>query len=406
MTLTYCVICGGLPVMLDIAQLRAETPGCASVTHFNHSSCSLPSAAMTRTVTEHLERESRDGPSEAGVAVQPAVQETRVAAADLLNCSVEEIALMGSGSHGWGMAFAALPPLKPGDRILTGRHEWGGNLNLLHLAAAKAGASIEIIPCEEDGSVSVAALSRMIDDRVRLIALTWLPANSGLINPAAEIGRIARAAGIPYFIDAGQALGQIPADVQALGCDMLKGAGRKYLRGPRGTALLYIRKGFLDRLQPPYVDVVSAAWNGGKPQLRPDARRFETSENGFAQQLGLGVAIRQALALGVPAIRSRIAALRAQMAEALATIPGVTLHEAGDPAEQSSILAFTTASRTPAELQALLAKNRINLAAIAAIYTPLDMQARGLEAINRASVSYFTTEAEIEKLADAIRQAL
>ncbi|MEK9967849.1 MAG: aminotransferase class V-fold PLP-dependent enzyme [Ferrovibrio sp.] len=392
--------------MLDIDRLRAETPGCAIVTHFNHSSCSLPSAAMTRCVIDHLERESRDGPSEAGAAVQPAVQDTRIAAAALLNCSAEEIALMGSGSHGWGMAFAALPPLQPGDRILTGRHEWGGNLNLLHLAAAKAGASVEIIPCTENGAVSPEALSAMIDSRVRLIALTWVPANSGLINPAAEIGKIARAAGIPYFIDAGQALGQVLADVQALGCDVLKGAGRKYLRGPRGTALLYIRRDFLDQLQPAYVDVASASWNDGRPQLRGDARRFETAENGFAQLLGFGVAIRQALALGVPAIRSRIAGLRAMMAETLGGIAGVTLHELGDRAEQSSILAFTTASRAPADLQALLARDRINIAAIAAAYTPLDMQARGLAAINRASVSYFTTEAEIDRLAAAIRKAL
>lgn len=391
--------------MLDIETIRAETPGCAVVTHFNHSSCSLPPAIMTRRITDHLQREALHGPSEVGVAVTAEVQDARVAAAELFNCTPEEIALMGGGSQAWGMVFAALPAMQPGDRILVCRQEWGGNLSTLYDACARSGARVEVIPCEDDGTVSVEGLSTLIDDRVKLIALTWLPANSGLINPAAEIGRIARAANIPYFIDAGQAIGQIPIDVQAIGCDMLKGAGRKYIRGPRGTALLYVRRDFISRLQPAYLDVLSAGWNGATPDIRSDARRFESAENAFGLQLGLGTAIRYALSLGIPAIRAQIRLLADHLRAELAGIPGVILQEAGS-GERSSIVAFTTASRSPAELQALLAKERINVAAIGAAYTPLDMQARGLAAINRASVSYFTTAQEIERLGAAIRKAL
>ncbi|PVE23816.1 aminotransferase [Microvirga sp. KLBC 81] len=385
---------------IDVARIRSETPGCSVVAHFNHSSCSLPPLQVTQTITEHLQREALYGPSEMGVAVADDVQATRQAAAQLLNASVEEIALTGSGSQGWGLAFASLPPLREGDRILIGRHEWGGNLSTMHRAAQKAGATVEVVPCRDDGCVSPEALASMLDDRVRLIALTWLPATNGLINPAAEIGRIARSAGVPYFIDAGQALAQVPVDVEAIGCDVLKGAGRKFLRGPRGTALLYVRRAFLKKLETPYLDVLSGPWKNGAPEPRDDARLFETGENSFALQLGLGTAIRYTLAIGVDVIRARINQLARDLRQRLSDIPAVTIHDGGQ--ERSGIVAFTVRGLTPQEVRVSLAAEKINVAAIAAAYTPLDMAARGLTEIVRASVSYFTTEEEIERLVKAI----
>jgi selenocysteine lyase/cysteine desulfurase len=385
---------------IDVERIRGETPGCSIVTHFNHSSCSLPPLQVTQAVTEHLQREALYGPSEMGLAVAADVQATRAAAAQLLNAAAEEIALTGSGSQGWGMAFASLPPLRPGDRILVGRHEWGGNLATMHRAAQRAGAHLEVIPCRDDGCVSPAALAAMIDQRVRLIALTWLPATNGLINPAAEIGRIARSAGIPYFVDAGQALGQLPVDVKAIACDVLKGAGRKFLRGPRGTALLYVRRSFLDRMEPPYLDVLSGPWREDAPVVRDDARRFETSENAFALQLGLGAAIRYTLDVGVDTIRERIDLLARLLRGRLADIPGVRVNDAGQ--ERSGIVTFMVDGVPPQEVRRSLAAERINVAATAAAYTPLDMAARGLNEIIRASVTYFTTEAEIDHLADAV----
>lgn len=386
---------------IDVDLIRAETPGCSMVSHFNHSSCSLPPIQVTQTITEHLQREALYGPSEMGVAVTEEVQATRHAAAQLLNASADEIALTGSGSHGWGHAFSSLPPLRPGDRILVGRHEWGGNLSTMQRAAQRAGASVEVIPCRDDGCVSPEALEGMIDDRVRLIALTWLPATNGLVNPAADIGRIARRAGIPYFVDAGQALGQIPVDVDVIGCDVLKGAGRKYLRGPRGTALLYVRRSFLSQLNPPYVDVLSAPWANASPVPRDDARRFETAENSFALQLGLGAAIRYALNIGVDAIKDRIDRLAQDLRAQLSDIPDVHVHDGGG--ERSSIVAFTMKGLEPQDIRrSLLATDKINIAAIAAAYTPLDMAARGLNEVVRASVSYFTTQGEIDQLVKAV----
>ncbi len=386
--------------MLDIDALRAATPGCAVTTHFNNASCTLPSWETIETIKAHLDREALQGPSETGVAVAAEIQQTRADAATLLGADQKEIALTGSGSQGWGLAFAAMPSLRKGDRVLVGMHEWGGNLSTLYRAAERNGASIEVVPNDEEGKFSVEALAGMLDKRVRLVALTWCPATNGVVNDAAAVGKITRGAGIPFFVDAGQAIGQLPVDVEAIGCDVLKGAGRKALRGPRGTALLYIRKSFLDRLEPPYLDVLSAPFGSSGVVPRDDARRFETSENPFALQLGLGVAIRATLNIGLPAIRERIDRQASILREALSRLRGVRMHDTGSV--RSSIVSFTIDGHTPMSVRDQLALEAITVGAIAEAYTPLDMRARRLPAIVRASVSYLTTDTEIERLTAAI----
>ena len=241
----------------QVAAGRAATPGWGEQLLLNAAGASPLSAASLAALQAHLALESRLGPMDAADAAAPQLRQLYDDAARLLNAGSDEVAVMASGSTAFGAvwsAFARAAPMRPGDRILVGRQEWGGNL----ASYLRSGASVEVLPCQPDGSVDVQASAALIDERLRLISLTWLPANGGLINDAAGLGRVAHAAGVPYFIDAGQALGQVPVDVQALGCDMLKGAGRKHLRGPRGTALLYVRRGFLQRLEPPWVDVHSA----------------------------------------------------------------------------------------------------------------------------------------------------
>ncbi|MBA8879898.1 aminotransferase class V-fold PLP-dependent enzyme [Phyllobacterium myrsinacearum] len=385
---------------LDIEQLRSETPGCAISTHFNHSGSSLPSNTVLAVVTEHLQRESLYGPMEAAANAASQIDEARADAAGLICATPAEIAFSSSGSAAWGLAFAALPPLVAGDRILVGRQEWGGNLSTMQAAAKRAGARVETIPVNEDGSVDANALAAMIDDRVRLVALTWLPANGGLINDAAAIGKVTKAAGIPYFIDAAQALGQLPVDVSAIGCDMLKGSGRKFLRGPRGAAILYLRKAFLENLEPAYLDVLSSTWGEDGPNVRSDAQRFETSEKPIALLLGLGAALKHARSLGVEAIRHRIRELSGQLRDQLGAIPGVTIHDLGT--EKSGLVSFTVAGMAPQTIRSKLAEKRITIAANGIPYTPLDMMARGLNEVARASVSYLNTTDEIDRLCDNV----
>lgn len=385
-----------------IETLRAQTPGTQTTVHFNHAGASLPSAATLQAIQAHLQREATQGPMEAGVASRELTEKARALAARLLNADPAEVALTGGNSPGWGAAFAALEPWLPGDRILVGRHEWGGNLAVMRLKAQRAGATLETIPSDDSGCVDAQALEAMLDERVRLIALTWLPANGGLINPAAAVGNVARRHGIPYFVDAAQAVGQLPVDVAQIGCDVLSGAGRKALRGPRGTGLLYVRRGFLDQLTPAFVDTHSAPLGAdGEPVLRPDAARLESAEASLALRCGLANALQEALDIGLPAIRARIDATAESLRAELAAIPGITVLDQGR--ERSGLVSFNVAGQDAVSVQRAMAAQGITIGSNGVPYTPLDMQARGLTQIARASVSYLTNDAEIDRLLQGLR---
>ncbi|HYG45030.1 MAG TPA: aminotransferase class V-fold PLP-dependent enzyme [Bordetella sp.] len=386
----------------DVERLRQATPGVEQIVHFNHAAASLPSAATVQAVIGHLQREAAMGPMEAARA-QDTLDATRQLAARLIGAQPGEIAFASGCSDAWGRAFAALGPWAPGDRILVGRHEWGGNLATMQQVAGRAGARIEAIPCGADGRVSPDALQAMLDDRVKLISLTWLPANGGLVNPAAEIGAIARRHGIAYIVDAAQALGQLPIDVATLGCDVLVAPVRKHLRGPRGLSLLYVRDGFADRLVPAFVDTSSAPIGiDGESALRRGAQRLETSEQPVALLCGLANALQEALDLGIEAIRARLDANAGTLRERLACIPGVTLHDLGQPC--SALVSFNVNGMAAADVRQALAQQGINITANGVPYTPLDMRARGLDSVARASVSYLTSAAELDRLIAAVTQ--
>ncbi|QYJ21831.1 aminotransferase class V-fold PLP-dependent enzyme [Achromobacter sp. ES-001] len=385
-----------------IQTLRAQTPGAQTSVHFNHAGSSLPSSGTLEAIHAHLQREAMLGPMEAGVASRALTENARTLAAQLLNAQPDEIALTTGNSAGWGAAFAALAPWRPGDRILVGRHEWGGNLAAMRLHAERAGAVLETIASDDSGCVDPDALADMVDDRVRLIALTWMPANGGLINPAAAIGRVARRHGIPYFVDAAQAVGQLPIDVAEVGCDVLSGVGRKALRGPRGTGLLYVRRSFLDQLTPAFVDTYSAPLDAdGRPVLRADAGRLESAENSLALRCGLANALQEALALGLGSIRATLDATAQRVRTELAAIPGLTVLDQGR--EKSSLISFNLQGRNAADVQRALAAVGVTIGSNGVPYTPLDMQARGLTHIARVSVSPLTSDNEIDRLLDALR---
>lgn len=385
-----------------VEALRAQTPGAHSTTHFNHAGASLPSSGTLEAIHAHLMREATTGPMEAGVAARTQTESVRALAAQLFNAQPGEIAMTTGNSQGWGTAFAALGAWLPGDRILVGRHEWGGNLAAMRLTAERAGASIEVIPSDGSGTVDPAALEAMLDDRVRLIALTWLPANGGLINPAAAIGQVARRHAIPYFLDAAQAVGQLPVDVTQLGCDILTAPVRKALRGPRGTGLLYVRQGFAEQLTPAFADTFSAPLDeNNEPVLRVGATRLELSEGAMALRCGVANALQEALDIGIENIRARIDSVAQTLRAQLADIPGLTVLDQGR--ELSGLISFNLAGYESLEVQRTLAAQGISIGSNGVPYTPLDMNARGLNQIARVSVSYLTTEAEITRLLDALR---
>lgn len=370
-----------------------------NLAYFNHAGASLMSQSVIDTVVAHLQLESRIGGYAAAMQQQSAMDQVYARAAQLLNCDTDEIALTDSHSRGWRDVLSCLQFSK-GDRILVSHSEWGGNYAALTHMAQRSGASLEIMPATTTGEVCLKSLAHMLDDRVRLVSLTWLPANGGLIQPAAQVGALTRAAGIPFFLDAAQAVGQLPVDVRALACDVLTTPGRKWLRGPRGTGLLYVRRAFLSALIPPVVDHFTAPFAQGCYTLRDDARRFETSEAGIAARLGLGQALEEALTQGIDHIQLNIVAKSQLIREALAQLPHVQLRDTG--VHQSGLVSFTFDHLSPKTALTRLHELGVEVASNGVAFTPLDMQARGLTDILRASVHTINTEGDIARLIHAV----
>ena len=256
---------------------------------------------------------------------------------------------------------------------------------------------IDVVPSDASGELDIHALDRMIDERVKLIAITWVPTNGGLVNPAAAVGRIARARGVPYLLDACQAVGQMQVDVDAIGCDMLSATGRKFLRGPRGTGFLYVRRTQLQQLEPPMIDHFAAPWvSRDEYRLRDDARRFETWENNYAARLGLGAAVDYALAIGLGPIEQRCRMLAERLRSGLASVRGITIRDLGR--SPGAIVSFTMEGQEADTVVSSAASVGITIGASDPSSTRIDAELRALPPLVRASPHYYNTEAEIDRL--------
>ena len=379
----------------DLDRARRETPGCANVLHFNNAGAGLMPCPVLEATIAHLHLEAQIGGYEAAARARERVEHAYDAAAALLGCARDEVAIVENATRAWDMAFYSVP-LTRGDRILTAAAEYASNYIAFLQVARKTGATIEAIPDDEHGQLSIDALRKAIDERVKLIAITHVPTNGGLVNPAAAVGKVAREAGVLYLLDACQSVGQMPIDVDAIGCDLLSTTGRKYLRGPRGTGFLYVRRSVLDRLEPSFLDVHAAQWVArDRFEIRPDARRFENWETYYAGKIGLGVTIDYALQWGLEAIRARVSGLAEALRVRLNGLPGVTVRDKG--AERCGIVTFTVDGKQPEEIRNRLAERKINVTVSSFRSTRLDMEARGLAGLVRASVHYYNSEEEVER---------
>lgn len=378
--------------MIDVTRARSDTPGCEDRIHLNNAGAALMSRRVLDAQIEYLRLESRLGGYEAARATEPVFEETHGLVAALIGASRDEIALVENATAGWGLAFGSIP-FERGDTILTTEAEYASNFISYLKVARDRGVRVRVVPSDGRGQIDLEALARAIDGTTRLVSITHVPTNGGLVNPAEEVGAIARQHGIPFLLDACQSVGQLDIDVERLGCDFLTATGRKFLRGPRGTGFLYVRRSALEAFEPPMIDLHGATWvDAGRYELRPDARRYENWEFNHAAVHGLRQAVAEALALGTAEIERVVVAL----GEFLRTELRAAGLETFDLGERRGAIVTTRVPGVPAiEVRDRLHARGINVSVTGPASTRIDAERRGLENLVRLSPHYYNTDAEL-----------
>jgi cysteine desulfurase / selenocysteine lyase len=351
----------------------------------------LPSAPVLDAVIGYLHDEAEIGGGPAIVRHAERMAAGYVAAARLIGAAEDEVAFVDTGNRAL-QSLLLSANLLPGDHVLVDRTCWGGTLDMI---ASLAGVIVDVMPVDYNGVADPSAVRAQAHPRTKCILLTWCPAHRGLINPAVAFGEIAAELGAWYFIDACQMLGQTPVDVQHLRCDGLAASGRKWLRGPRGTALLYASRRLLDASAPFMADQFG--------RRREDARRYEQGEAYFAGRLGLGVAIGGALAIGMPTIVERLATSSSALRDALRGFPAIKVH---DVSNSSSIIGFSVEGRDALWMAAELGQRGITVGTIARTYAPLDMAYLEQEAVIRAAPGVYTSPIDLDRVSEAVSEIL
>ena len=387
---------------MDVDGLRADTPGCGGgMAHLNNAGAGLMPRPVLEELTGHLTREATVGGYEAAALVAPKLEAFYDSAARLIGGKPSEIAYLENATRAWDAVFYAFD-WQQGDRVVTGSSEYNSNMIAFRHAQDRYGIELVLAPDAEDGTVDAAGLEALLDDRVRLICISHMPTNDGLINPVADIGAIAHRHGIPFLLDACQSVGHMPVDVAQIQCTMLSATGRKYLRGPRGTGFLWVREDWISRLNPPFLDNRAAKWTGvDQYEVAQTARRFENWESYIAGRLGLGVAIDYAYTIGMSAIWARLQSLSSRLREGLSDCSGITIHDRGT--EQSGIVTFTKAGLTATDVSThLRLQHRINTSVSEVQLTRDGLIASGVPNMVRASPHAYNTEAEVDALIAAV----
>ncbi|MCX5045525.1 aminotransferase class V-fold PLP-dependent enzyme [Aldersonia sp. NBC_00410] len=386
--------------MLDRGRIRAATPGCLNQAFFDSAGSSLPPDPVVATVTSHIRREAQVGGYRAANERLDDLAGVKDAIGALIGADADCIALSDSATRSWSDFFAAVP-LTAGDRVLISEAEYASNAIAVLQRARAVGALVDVVPSDDAGQIDLDALAAMLDERVRLVSLVHVPTNGGLVNPVAQVCDLAHAAGALVLLDACQSVGQLPIDVAELGVDALSVTGRKWLRGPRGTGFLYVRRGLLDALEPAVLDLHSAEWTGlDSYRMQTDARRFEFWECDVAGRLGLGTAVRYLLELGPAAVYDAIAERAERVRAALRAIDGVEVRDLGR--RRGGIVSFTVDGLDPVRVRDRLAAHAVTVTVSHRSSTLIDMSRRNLDSVVRASPHCFVSDDDIERLGSAV----
>jgi selenocysteine lyase/cysteine desulfurase len=386
-----------------LSDWRADTPGVAHRNHLNNAGAALMPQPIIDAIQDHVRLESEIGGYEAADARAAAIADGYAALAQIVGAKRENIAVVGSATAGFIQALSSFD-FAPGDVLVTTRCDYTSN-QIQYLALAKR-LGVDIVHADDlpEGGVDPASVREIVARRKpRLVAVSWIPTNSGLVQDVEAVGEVCEAAGVPYIVDACQAVGQIPVDVDRLRCDYLSATARKFMRGPRGIGFMYASDRALARGDHPlFVDMRGARWvRESAYEVSATARRYEDWEFPYALVLGQAAAARYALAVGIDAAQSRSWALAGTLRDALGEIPGVRVLDQGST--RCAIVTMTAAGHHADTIVRALKERRINTVSSLREFGIYDFVAKGVETAVRLSPHYYNTEAEVEAAVAVIR---
>ncbi len=389
---------------MDIAALRADTPGCEHRIHLNNAGASLMPRPVIAAIRDHLDLEATIGGYEAAADAAGAIGEAYDDIAKLLGTSPDRVAFTEHATASFVAALSAIP-FERGDVLVTTRNDYVSNQIQYLSLAHRFGVEIVRAPDAPEGGVDLMAMEELIHRRrPKLVAVTHIPTSSGLVQDVAAVGVMCRARDVLYLVDGCQSVGQMPVNVEEIGCDFFTATARKYLRGPRGAGFLYVSDRVLDRgLEPLFPDMRGADWIADDLyQPAPDARRFETWEFAWALVLGTGAAARYTNDLDLEQIRKRSRSLATQLRRRLAEIPLVRVLDRGG--ELGATVTATVTGHEPSDLVTALRLRGINTSSQSRIDAILDYDEKGVDGALRMSPHYFNDESDLDALIEALTE--
>lgn len=388
---------------LNVETLRAATPGCLDVAFLNNAGAALPTTQTLDATIAHLRREAVIGGYKAGDEAAEKIQGARATAARLIGAQAHEIALTASDTTGfakvfWGMVNGGV--LLKGARVVVDQVAYNSHyMGLLQLQRTHS-IKIDVLPSNVDGSIDITKIDETLDQPTAMVMSTTIGTHCGLINPIAVVGAACKARSIIHMVDACQAIGQLQVNVEDIACDVLTSTGRKWLRGPRGTGLLYVRESLAERCDPPGIDGASGDWNDAYDySLVSGAMRFEEFEASIAARVGFANALSELETLGVQNVRSRLVVLSEDLRHGL-TAAGAIVHDGNG--ERSAIVTWTVPGVDPTALVEAANKANITINASTAAFARLDMGAKNQTSVARATPHIYNTTEELDRLIEVV----
>lgn len=396
----------------EVARFRNETAGCKNVIHLNNAGAGLMPNEVTQAQLDHIKLEAEIGGYEAAALRADVISAFYRQASLLLNCKPSNIAFTASATDSYTRALSSIP-FEQGNIILTDNDDFVSNQIQFISLRKRLGIEIVHIKNAAIGGVDLNDLEEKLKKyRPKLLAITHIPTNSGLVQPVKEIAQIyadysQTNPGVTWYIlDACQSAGQMKLDVKQLKCDFLSITNRKFLRGPRGTGALYISDRALNAgLEPLFIDMRGATWTDKATyEQQPDSKRYEDWEFAYSTVIGTKVAIEYCRNIGEDKIWQQVKLLSGTLRSMLAATNKITVLDKGP--ELGGLVTFTVKNSDPMKIVTGLAKKTINVVPSYRAFGVIDFDEKGVQWAVRASPHYYNTMDEIEAFVESVKEII